>query len=123
MPQRDGEYGVSELRWRVTIAQRLHSPSPDNGVQEKYRLIAQAWADVQPLGGLTFWNSAQTDTPVTHHIVLRWVDYLDNTYAILRTTKTPGGTLRSEVFRVRRVGEMGGRKRFTVIDAELELVA
>ena len=117
------EYSISNLRWRVTIAKRVQTPAPANGIHERFDMIAQAWADVQPLGGLTFWSSAQTDTPVTHHIILRWVDYLDNTYAILRTSLTPGGVKRNEVFRVRRVSEMGGRKRFTILDCELELVA
>lgn len=118
-----GEYGITQLRWRVSIAKRVQTPSPGNGIAENFNVLAQAWADVQPLGGLTFWSAAQTDTPVTHHVVLRWVDYLDNTFAILRTTTTPSGASRSEVFRVRRVGEWGGRKRFTILDVELETVA
>ena len=119
-----GEYGLSELRWRVSLAKRNQAPAQSgNGVDETFSVVAQAWAAVEPVGGLTFWNSTQTDSPVTHHVVLRWVDYIDNTFAVLRTTTTPGGKFRNEVFRVRRVGEWGGRKRFTILDVELEAVA
>lgn len=118
-----GDYNIGRLRWRVTIARRRQSPAPDNTIAERYEPLARASADIQPLGGLTFWTSAQTETPVTHHIVLRWVDYLDNTHVVLRTSQRPDGELRSEVFRVRRVSDMDGRKRFTVLDVELEVVA
>ena len=77
-------------------------------------------ADVQAVGGLTFWGAEQTDTPITHRIFMRWHDYLDQTKVVVRDTLRPDSTTRREIFRVRRMKELGGRKRFVMIEAELE---
>ena len=61
------------------------------------------------------------DTPVTHLIRLRWADYVETTNVIMRTTTRPtDGTLRTELYRVRRVKELAGRKRFIELECELE---
>lgn len=86
-------------------------------------LIATTHADIQSTYPGTFYASAQVDTPVTHMIRLRWTDYVENIYVIGRVTKRPSDeTLRAELYRVRRVKETGGRKRFVEIECELEKV-
>ncbi|HSS23995.1 MAG TPA: hypothetical protein VLL82_06245, partial [Mycobacterium sp.] len=53
----------------------------------------------------------------------RWLDYIENTFVIMRSTMRPtDGTLRTELFRVRRVKEIAGRKRFCEFEVELERV-
>jgi hypothetical protein len=101
---------IGKLRWRVTLANRLQAPEATNaGILESYQQLITVYADVQ-----------QTDTPVTHMITMRWVDYLSNTQAILRRTILRDNTQRYEIFRVRRIIEMGGRKRMVMIEAEFE---
>ncbi len=124
---------IGRLRWLVTIARRDQAPSiEDAGVTETLVPVATARADIQPIGALTFWSAQQTDTPVTHRITMRWLDYIDNRHVILRQTgpivqQTSPATdpyrqssTRTEVFRVRRVKEVAGRKRFIEVEAELE---
>ena len=113
-------FSVGRLRWKVTIAQRNQTPATTGGITEIWQTLATVWADIQPIGSLTFWAGMQTETPVTHRVIVRWVNYLDNTFAILRPTNGPNKVIRNEIFRVRRVADMDGRKRFTVLDVELE---
>lgn len=114
---------VGRLRWPVTLATRTQTADPSGpGVVEVPTAPVVVWADIQPVGAVTFWNGQETDSPVTHRVFLRWHDYLDNTHAIYRTTKRPDGSERREVFRVRRVKEIGGRKRFALVECELETV-
>jgi hypothetical protein len=81
-------------------------------------------ADIQPTYPSTFYLGAQIDTPITHMIRMRWNNYLEQTNIITRTTTLPNdNTNRTEIFRMRRVKEIGGRKRFIEIEAEFERTA
>lgn len=93
------------------------------GIDESFVEVEQVWANILPVGTMTFWGGVQVDSPVTHRIWTRWIDYLDNRHAVLRDVTLPGGGTRREIFRVRRVVEDQGRKRFTMIEAELEQTA
>jgi hypothetical protein len=54
-------------------------------------------------------------------ITIRWQEYLPTIDVIVRSTKRPDTDgIRSELFRVRRSKEVGGRKRFLQIECELE---
>jgi len=112
---------IGELRWPVRIYRRDQVASATTtGIAETLKPMAHRMAKIEATRPMTFYGSAQVDTPVTHMILMRWVGGLDTTHAILRTTTTPGEKARHEVFRVRRVLEMGGRKRFVMVEAELE---
>ena len=116
---------IGTLRWVVILARRAQAPDPNGpGLCETLQPIAAIHADIQPVGALTFWTAAaggeQVDTPVTHRITVRSLDNLDQSMAILRRSQRPDGTVRTETFRIRRIKDVGGRKRFTEIEAELE---
>jgi hypothetical protein len=116
--------GIAALRWLVMLYRRDQAPGPNSAIAETLVLIATVHADIQPTYPSTFYNSAQIDTPVTHLIRTRWLDYVENVHVIIRTTTRPtDGTNRSELFRVRRVKEIGGRKRFCEFECELEKIA
>lgn len=116
--------GIAALRWQVTLYRRDQAPGPNSAIAENLVALAVVHADIQPTYPSTFYNSAQIDTPVTHLIRLRWCDYIENTHVIARTTKRPtDGSNRTELYRVRRVKEVGGRKRFCELECELEKVA
>lgn len=120
MPE-DPHVDIGRLRWRVQLADREQTPSTtDTGITETIVAPITVYADIQAVGGLTFWGDTQVDTPITHRIFMRWHDYLDQTKIIIRSTATPGNGVRTEIFRVRRIKELGGRKRFVMIEAELD---
>ena len=119
----DPHVSIGRLRWPVTLASRVQTPDPAGpGVLETTTAPITVRADVQAVGALTFYGGEDTDAPFTHRIFMRWHDYLDQTKAVLRTTLRPDGTPRTEVFRVKRIKELGGRKRFVAVECVLEKV-
>ncbi|HSR74981.1 MAG TPA: head-tail adaptor protein [Xanthobacteraceae bacterium] len=107
----------------MTLCRRDQEPGPNSAISETLVPIAKVHADIQPTYPTTFAASAEVDAPITHLIRVRWLDYVENTHVIFRTTSRPNdGTFRTELFRVRRVKEIAGRKRFVEIEAELERV-
>ena len=67
---------IGELRWPVTIARRVQVPNADtNGIVETLVPIAERRARVTAVKDTTYLDGAQLDTPFTHRIAFRWVDY------------------------------------------------
>jgi head-tail adaptor len=114
--------GIGALRWQVNLCQRIQTPSmSDTGITEDFVVLAIVHADIQAVYPGTFYLGMQVDTPITHMIRMRWTDYLEQTNIIQRVTTRPtNSTLRAETYRVRRVKEIGGRKRFVELECELE---
>lgn len=113
--------GIASLRWLVQLYRRVQAPAGGGGLSESLELIASIHGDVQPSWASTFNDSKAIDEPISHVICTRWVDYIENTSVVMRSTWRPtDGTCRTELFRVRRVKEVGGRKRFSAIECELE---
>lgn len=115
------EVPLGSLRWVVTLAKRVQAPS-GTGIVETLTNPIQVHANIQSVGAIAFWGSMQVDTPVTHKITIRWQPYLDNTYVVVREQLQQDGSVRKETFRIRRIKELNGRKRFIEIEAELEKV-
>ena len=119
----DPSVAVGRLRWPLTIVTRQQAQqAAGTGITETAILPQLVHGDVQAVGALTFWGPAgeQIDGPITHRIILRWLDYIGNGDAVLRTTRRRDGSMRTETFRVRRVKEIAGRKRFVLLEVELE---
>ena len=112
--------GLGTLRWLVTLYRRDQAPADDLALTETLVPIATVHADIQPTYASTFYASTQVDTPITHMINIRWADYPATIDVVIRSTTRPGGGQRSEIFRVRRTKEVGGRKRFLQMECELE---
>jgi head-tail adaptor len=117
----DKEVAIGRLRWPVRIATRQQVADPNSaGILEILTKIVPLHADIQPIGALTFYAGVQVDTPVTHRITLRWLDWVDTSCVVFRLTIRADGSNRIERFRVRRLAEVAGRKRFIQLDVELE---
>lgn len=69
---------------------------------------------------MTFLTGQQTDRPITHRVMIRWLDWLDERYVIIRRSLRPDQSARDEVFRIRKIGEVEGRKRFMELLVEQE---
>ena len=112
---------IGSLRWSVVIAPREQVADPDSpGLLENLAKTQTVRADVQPIGPVTFYAAEQVNTPVTHRIVMRWLDWVDTTHVIIRVTRRPDQSDMVEWFRVRRVMSIDGRQRFLRLDCELE---
>jgi hypothetical protein len=114
--------GIGALRWLVTLYRRDQNPdTASTAIVETLVPIATTHADIVATYPGTFYNSVAVDTPVSHLIRMRWQDYVETTHVIMRSTLRPSdGTQRTELYRVRRIKETGGRKRFVEIETELE---
>jgi hypothetical protein len=113
--------GIGSLRWQVTLYRRDQAPAADLALQETLVRIASVRADIQPTYPSTFYQSTQVDTPITHLITIRWQDYPTTIEVVTRVTdRPPDGSLRGELFRVRRTKELAGRKRFLQMECEIE---
>jgi hypothetical protein len=120
--------GIGTLRWQVSLYRCDQAPDPNSPAisESLIRLGPDVHADIQPTYPGTFYLSAQIETPITHLIRMRWLDYIETVYVIMRSTFRPDpqvSTYRTEIFRVRRVKEVAGRKRFIELECELERVA
>ena len=51
---------------------------------------------------MAFWAGVQVDAPITHRITVRFLDYIDNRYVIIRNTASLDGQTRQEIFREAR---------------------
>jgi len=118
---------IGRLRWPVYLATRDQiaqipgrSPGPGTGIEETPQGAILVHADIQAVGALTFWGGTQVDAPITHRIFIRWIDAVDNTAVVIRQTFRKNESIRTERFRVRRWKELGGRKRFALLEVELE---
>lgn len=119
----DEPWAIGKRRWRVWIGRRDQTPkSGAAGIDETLIEIERVWANIMPIGAMTFYAATQTDVPVTHRIWTRWLDYVDTRHIVLRRSTRTDGSVREEHFRVRRVVEDQGRKRYTMIEAMLEEV-
>jgi head-tail adaptor len=113
--------GIGALRWKVTLYRRDQTPADDLALQETLVRVASVSADIQPTYPSTFYESTQVDQPVTHLITIRWQDYPPTIDVVTRVTeRASNGTLRGELYRVRRTMELAGRKRFLRMECELE---
>ncbi len=111
---------IGRMRWPVLLARRIQVAAGETTISERLVEPIVVRADIQPLGPMTFLEGAQTDRPITHRVYLRWLDWIDLQSVIVRRTERPDHTVREEIFRVRKVGEYEGRKRFVELLVELE---
>lgn len=117
---------IGRLRWPLMLATRQQvAQIKGTGIDESLTDLMQVRGDVQPVGALTFWGTNGTvqqtdDAPITHRIFLRWVDALLNSEVIIRNTILVDQRVRMEIFRIRRIKELGGRKRFVCVECQLE---
>jgi head-tail adaptor len=117
----DTNPAIGTLRWPVTVAQRGQAADPVTmGIVETFRDILEVRADIQPVGSLTFYAGMQVDVRATHIVTLRFLDWIDTTHVVFRRSLRPDQTVREEMFRIHRIREIEGRKRFVALDCELE---
>lgn len=112
--------GIGALKWWVTLYTRNQAPAGDLALQETLTPIASVWADIQPSYASTFLMSTQVDGPITHMVNIRWQDYPQTIDVVIRSEERRDGTMRTELYRVRRTKEVGGRKRFIQMECEQE---
>jgi head-tail adaptor len=113
---------IGRMRWKCSIATRSVKPLNANSqVQtDQYTNIRLVYADIQPVSTFTFFNSKQIDNEITHKFYIRYQDVISMFDVILRNTINPDGTSVQELFHIKRIAPIDGRKRFMVLDCVQE---
>ncbi len=116
----DKAVAINELRYEVMLARRSQLPDGGTGIAEILVSATRVHAKIEDAYPQTYYGSQQTDRPFTHMIWLRWIGWLDTTWVIVRHSLLWDGSPRYDVFRIRRIKELNGRKRFLEIECEQE---
>lgn len=112
---------IGRLQWPITISRRVQAPDPSGaGIVETLEDAQTVRADIQPVGALTFYSGAQVETPITHLVTVRFLDWLDTNHVITRVLQRQDGTTRTELFRIRRLKWLDGDNRFLQLEVEQE---
>ncbi len=106
---------IGNLRHRVKILEASDIPADDNGSEKEFRVRDEVWGALDVVGSGIFWGSMQVEEAVTHRIYLRTIpgrtrpqDLTGVTYFVVNGLS----------YRARRIADIGGKDRFTVIDCE-----
>ncbi len=106
---------IGKLNRRLVIKRRTDEPDGDYDVQATFDPIATVWANIEPVGGGTYYGSKQTDTTVTHRMIVRrwpettWPSNITGDYQL----ECDGMS-----YRPHRISDANGARRFTVIEVE-----
>jgi SPP1 family predicted phage head-tail adaptor len=98
-----------DLDRRVTLRLWQDQPNAAFGIDQTYDAGVTVWARIEPVGGSVYYGSKQTGEGVSHRITVR------HRPGITAGHVAESGGLR---YRVRRVSELGGERRFTVLEVE-----
>ena len=96
-----------ELDKRVSIRQRVDSPSDDMGTEPTYPVHFPAWAKVVQTSATTYQETAQTDNVITHYITIRWRRGITTDFEVV---------LNDLVYRVKRVRDLNSKRRYLLLE-------
>jgi SPP1 family predicted phage head-tail adaptor len=102
---------IGELRHRAELRCWRDTPGDDDATDSETALVTTVWAKIEPVGGATYVGSTQIGAAITHRITFRYRADVTASFVV---------TLRGRLYRVRRVTDLGGEGRFTVLECEEE---
>lgn len=103
------EPGAGDLDRRVIIRRRVDLPGADMGLNPTYEDAFPRWAKIEPVGAATYAGSVQIDAVVTHRIIVRYLTGITTAHEVVNG---------AAIYRVRRVTDMNGGHRWTMLDVE-----
>ena len=103
------EPSAGELDRRITLRLRSDIPAPDLGLDSLFTDQKKRWAKIEPVGTAVYANGVQTDVKITHRVTLYHLKGMSDAHEVVH-----GGS----IYRVRRVADMNGGHRFTLLEVE-----
>jgi len=100
---------AGQLRHSVTLEQRTSAAGSGPALRREYIGVGDVFAAIDGVGGAAYLDSVQTEERVTHRITIRYRTRTDFTH-IRRGT--------DQLFRVRRLRDPDGTRRWLIIEAE-----
>lgn len=106
---------IGELNRRVTISVLSHVPDTTVGFSPKVESEVTVWGRMEVVGAGIYFGTKQIESTVTHRVTVRRIDGKTRPQD-LTTASTL--TIDGISYLIRRVADLGGQTRFTVIDCE-----
>nr|WP_242070536.1 phage head closure protein [Pseudomonas mohnii] len=103
------EPSAGELDRRITLRLRTDIPAPDQGLDSLFTDQKKRWAKIEPVGTAVYANGVQTEVKITHRVTFYYLKGMSESYEVVH-----GDT----IYRVRRVADMNGNRRFTLLEVE-----
>ncbi|WP_339521817.1 phage head closure protein [Pseudomonas sp. EL_65y_Pfl2_R96] len=103
------EPSAGELDRRITLRLRTDIPAPDQGLDSIFLDQKKRWAKIEPVGTAVYTAGIQTDVKITHRVTLYYLKGLSDAHEIVHG---------SIIYRVRRVADMNGTRRYTLLEVE-----
>lgn len=103
------EPSAGELDRRITLRLRSDTPAPDLGLDSLFTDQKRRWAKIEPVGTAVYANGIQTDVKITHRVILYYLKGMSDAHEVVH-----GGS----IYRVKRVADMNGTRRFTLLEVE-----
>lgn len=101
---------IGRMRDPVKLLAWSDRPVDRDDTVSQYELVAAFWAKIEPVGGGLFYGNTQIDTGVTHRMFCRYRTDMTAEHVI----ETNDG----ERYRIRRITNLEGANRFSVVDLE-----
>ena len=103
------EPSAGELNRRITLRLRTDIPASDQGLESLFAEQKRRWAKIEPVGTAVYANGVQTDMKITHRVTFYYLKGMSESHEVVH-----GAT----IYRVRRVADMNGNRRFTLLEVE-----
>ena len=98
-----------ELNQRVTIKCRVDRPIQETEVIASYPLTRKVWACVYQVTPTVVQGDAQTETTVTHHMVIRFLDQIHSGDEVFYA---------GHLYRVQRILDLNSHQRYLRLECE-----
>lgn len=106
---------IGSLNRRVTISVLSHVPDSDSGFSAQAEKKVTVWGRLEVVGSGIYFGTKQVQSAVTHRVTVRRIAGKTRPQDLTSaSTLTIDGT----AYLIRRVADLGGAERFTVIDCE-----
>src|SRR4051794_1805977 len=99
---------ASGLRFRLTVQSLSQTTDGQGGFTNTWADVADVWASLEPVKGYERYQAMQTQTPVTHKIILRYRSDVTTKHRLLYG---------SRVFVIKELLNVGEMNRFLQIKA------
>lgn len=106
---------IGQLNRRVKIRVSSHEPDTNLGFSPKAKREIVVWGLLEVVGAGIYFGTKQVESTVTHRVTVRSVPNVTNPSSLKGISDVEIDGIR---YLVRRVADLAGQNRFTVLDVE-----
>ena len=106
---------IGELKWRVKLRVLESVPDRHGGFSKKTLVKDEMWGKLETVGAGIYFGTKQVDSTVTHRVYVRRYDGRTRPQDLAGVVECE---IDGQIYRVRRIADAGGERRFTVLDCE-----